>query len=201
MGLKFTRSPQCHSQGNSKCHNYTASLPETDNFTKTHGIDYNSQQDHMLPSIVRIVDRQLIGFSDASERAYFAMVHVRGVDTVCGACTHISRRSQNQGRSYKKSFTTTSWIVRCPFCSSSCKAPQSCPWNSHQRYIYAYIYGQYHCRLLYWIYGTSQRLKTFEANRVFEIQEYLLPERWKHVKGNENLADASSRGILPKDIL
>jgi hypothetical protein len=54
---------------------------------------------------------------------------------------------------------------------------------------------------LYWIYGTSQRLKTFEANRVFEIQEYLLPERWKHVKGNENLADASSRGILPKDIL
>jgi hypothetical protein len=55
--------------------------------------------------------------------------------------------------------------------------------------------------VLYWIYGTSQRLKTFEANRVSEIQESLPPERWKHVKGNENPADAGSRGILPKDII
>ena len=55
--------------------------------------------------------------------------------------------------------------------------------------------------VLYWIYGTSQWLKTFEANRVSEIQESLPPERWKHVKGNENPADAGSRGILPKDII
>ncbi|CAB4009922.1 uncharacterized protein LOC110248986, partial [Paramuricea clavata] len=27
------------------------------------------------------------------------------------------------------------------------------------------------------------------------------PERWKHVKGNENPADAGSHGILPKDII
>ena len=55
--------------------------------------------------------------------------------------------------------------------------------------------------VLYWIYGTSQRLKTFEANRVSEIQEIVPPERWKHIKGNENLADAGSRGVLPKDIV
>ena len=55
--------------------------------------------------------------------------------------------------------------------------------------------------VLYWIYGTSQRLKTFEANRVSEIQEIVPPERWKHVKGNENPADAGSCGVLPKDIV
>ena len=55
--------------------------------------------------------------------------------------------------------------------------------------------------VLYWIYGTSQRLKTFEANRVSEIQVIVPPERWKHVKGNENPADAGSRGVLPKDIV
>ena len=55
--------------------------------------------------------------------------------------------------------------------------------------------------VLYWIYGTSQRLKTFKANRVSEIQESLPPERWKHIKGNETPADAGSRGILPKDII
>ena len=31
--------------------------------------------------------------------------------------------------------------------------------------------------MLYWIFGTSQRLKTFEANRVSEIQEILPTER------------------------
>lgn len=30
--------------------------------------------------------------------------------------------------------------------------------------------------VLYWIYGTSQRFKTFEANRVAEIQDSVPPE-------------------------
>ena len=44
-------------------------------------------------------------------------------------------------------------------------------------------------------------MNTFEANRVSEIREIVPPERWKHVKGNENPADVGSRGILPKDIV
>jgi hypothetical protein len=64
------------------------------------------------------------------------------------------------------------------------------------------IYAFKDCTIvLYSIYGTSQRLKTFQANRVSEIQEISPPERWRHVKGNENLADAESHGVLPKDII
>ncbi|CAB4001347.1 Hypothetical predicted protein, partial [Paramuricea clavata] len=63
--------------------------------------------------------------------------------------------------------------------------------------IYAYTDSTI---VLYWIYGTNRRPKTFKAS-VSEIQERLPPERWKHIKGNENPADAGSCGILPKDII
>ena len=44
--------------------------------------------------------------------------------------------------------------------------------------------------VLYWIYETSQQLKTFEANRGSKIQEILPAEQWKHVNRNENISDA-----------
>lgn len=54
--------------------------------------------------------------------------------------------------------------------------------------------------VLYWIYGTSQRFKTFEANRVAEIQDSVPPEKWKHVNGLENPAEVGSRGISPEQV-
>lgn len=54
--------------------------------------------------------------------------------------------------------------------------------------------------LLYWIHGISQRFKTFEANRIGEIQEHVPTVKWKHVNGEENPAGAGSRGILPEKI-
>ncbi|CAB4040879.1 Pro-Pol poly, partial [Paramuricea clavata] len=54
--------------------------------------------------------------------------------------------------------------------------------------------------VLYWIYGTSQRFKTFEANRIAKIQDLIPPQRWKHVDGLQNPADVGSRGILAKEI-
>lgn len=55
--------------------------------------------------------------------------------------------------------------------------------------------------VLYWIHGSSQRFKTFEANRIGQIQEHVPPEKWNHVDGKENPADAGSRGILPGEII
>lgn len=55
--------------------------------------------------------------------------------------------------------------------------------------------------VLYWIHGSSQRFKTFEANRIGEIQEHVPPEKWNHVDGKENPADAGSLGILPGQII
>ena len=55
--------------------------------------------------------------------------------------------------------------------------------------------------VLYWIYGTSERFQTFEANRIGEIQENVPPEKWAHVISEENPADVGSRGILPGEII
>ena len=56
--------------------------------------------------------------------------------------------------------------------------------------------------VVYWIYGTSQRFKTFEANGIAKIQDIDLvpPQRWKHVDGLQNPADVGSRGILANEI-
>ena len=50
--------------------------------------------------------------------------------------------------------------------------------------------------VLYWIYGRSQRFKTFEANRIGGIQENVPPKKWAHVINEENPTDAGSRGIF-----
>ena len=250
----------------------TANLPESDNFTKTLGIDYNSQQDqfrfsvsnfpteeteltkrlilsdsakifdplglvscvtivvkiifqrlwergidwdsplpadierdwkewrNQLPELsslriprcyapinYQIVDRQLIGFSDASERAYSAMVYLRSVDTAGGV--HISLVEAKTKVAPIKKVS----LPRLELCGAHLlarlvkhlKTILEIPTKD----IYAFTDSTI---VLYWIYGPSQRLKTFEANRVSEIQESLPPERWKHVKGNENPADAGS---------
>ena len=54
--------------------------------------------------------------------------------------------------------------------------------------------------VLYWIYGTSQRFKTFEANRISKIQDLIPPERWKHVVGLQNPADVGSGGLLANEL-
>jgi hypothetical protein len=54
--------------------------------------------------------------------------------------------------------------------------------------------------VLYWICVTSQRFKSFEANRIAKIQDLISPQRWKHVDGLQNPADVGSRGILAKEI-
>jgi len=55
--------------------------------------------------------------------------------------------------------------------------------------------------VLYWNYGSSQRFKTFEANRIGEVQESVPPERWAHAASEENPANVGSRGLLPGEII
>ena len=54
--------------------------------------------------------------------------------------------------------------------------------------------------VLYWIHGSSQRLKTFEANRIGEIQENVPLEKWNHISGEENPADIGSPAYCQKKL-
>ena len=53
---------------------------------------------------------------------------------------------------------------------------------------------------LAWIKSAPVRWKTFVANRVSTIQELISPERWHHVRSEENPADVASRGISPSEL-
>lgn len=55
--------------------------------------------------------------------------------------------------------------------------------------------------VLHWIHKAPNLLKTFEANRVTDIQSLGEKVQWRHVRTNDNPADALSRGQLPADFL
>lgn len=55
--------------------------------------------------------------------------------------------------------------------------------------------------VLHWVKTSPQLLKTFVANRVVEIQKSTDTAIWRHVRSEDNPADALSRGQLPRAFL
>ncbi|XP_046142528.1 uncharacterized protein LOC123988000 [Osmia bicornis bicornis] len=55
--------------------------------------------------------------------------------------------------------------------------------------------------VLHWLKKSPQVLKTFEANRVAEIQGIGRDIEWRHINTEQNPADALSRGQLPAEFL
>ena len=148
------------------------------------------------PVSVQIVDRQLVGFSDANERAYCGVVYVRSIDTTGGV--HISLALAKTRVAPLKKVT----LPRLELCGAHLLAQLM----KHLQGILSIPTCNLHAFtdstiVLYWIHGSSQRLKTFEANRIGEIQENVPPERWNHTSGEENPADIGSRGIFPGEIV
>ena len=142
-----------------------------------------------------IVSRQLIGFSDASEKAYCGIVYMRSVDTAGGV--HVSLiESKTKVAPIKKATLPRLELCGAHLLAQLLKHVQDVL-NIPTEDLYAFTDSTI---VLYWIYGSSQRFKTFEANRIAEIQDYVPPEKWKHVGSEDNPADAGSRGILPEEI-
>lgn len=55
--------------------------------------------------------------------------------------------------------------------------------------------------VLNWLKTSPHLLKTFVANRVVEIQDLSNSNEWRHVRSEDNPADAISRGQLPHAFL
>ncbi|XP_036138622.1 uncharacterized protein LOC105838215 [Monomorium pharaonis] len=55
--------------------------------------------------------------------------------------------------------------------------------------------------VLHWLKTASHLLKTYVANRVIEIREITETHAWRHVRSDDNPADAVSRGQLPHAFL
>ncbi|XP_025996386.2 uncharacterized protein LOC113005268 [Solenopsis invicta] len=55
--------------------------------------------------------------------------------------------------------------------------------------------------VLHWLETSPHLLKTYVANRVVAVRELTGDHAWRHVRSEDNPADAISRGQLPRDFL
>lgn len=159
--------------------------------TNLHSIDSIQIPRHVIISTSLQLD--LIGFADASEKAY-------------GACLYIRSRFSNK-QSIVRLLTAKSRIAPVRQISlprlELCAAVLLAQLADHICNILdisfqnKYFYSDSTITLA-WIRGASSRWKTFVANRVAEIQNLTKIEEWRHVSSENNPADIISRGTMPQ---
>lgn len=133
---------------------------------------------------------QLHGFSDASSRAYAAVVYVKV--TCLNRDIHTSLIAARTRVAPLKTIS----IPRLELCGAlllsqllthvgrAMKIPKSQTFAWTDSSI-----------VLAWLSGEPSRWKTFVANRVVEILDNISRNQWYHVLSNENPADIASRGL------
>ena len=133
---------------------------------------------------------QLCGFSDASERAYAAVVYLRAVgsngSTMVNLVTGKTKVAPLKPLSLPRLELSAAWLLarllkRVGDVLSSLN-PEVLAWTDS-------------LITLQWIRGHPSRWKTFVANRVSEIQDLCPPAHWRYVPSKENPADCASRGL------
>uniref|UniRef100_A0A1B6KZV2 Integrase catalytic domain-containing protein n=1 Tax=Graphocephala atropunctata TaxID=36148 RepID=A0A1B6KZV2_9HEMI len=149
----------------------------------------------MLPHVSAC---ELIGFSDASEAGYAAVVYLRCVNS--DNDVRITQIISKTRAAPLKKVT----LPRLELCAAHLLAQ-----------LVSYVNTQYENVLtidsitlwcdstvaLSWIHTLPYRLKTYVANRVAQIQELLPSHCWRHVSGSDNPADCASRGLRPSELV
>ncbi|XP_024879014.1 uncharacterized protein LOC112459228 [Temnothorax curvispinosus] len=138
---------------------------------------------------------ELHGFSDASERAYAAVVYLRV--TIAGK-PYLSIVAAKTKVAPLKQVT----LARLEL-SAACLLTKVA---EHVRVVLRlesapFFFWTDSMVTLGWIRGHPTRWTTFVANRVAEIQRASPTIQWRHVPGGQNPADCASRGLSPRELL
>ncbi|XP_071043382.1 uncharacterized protein [Parasteatoda tepidariorum] len=133
---------------------------------------------------------QLFGFSDASEKAYAAVIYCRSVldDKQISVQLVVSKTRvaplKNESLPRVKLSGALLLVKLMKFTCSALNIPIS---QSHF-YTDSTI-------VLSWLGSPSSRWKTFVANRVAKIQSLSSPNQWHHISGDTNPADIATCGV------
>lgn len=148
---------------------------------------------------IRLVDNhhvQLHGFCDASQKAYGACLYTRSVDQqgkiiielICAKSRvaplkpmTIPRLELCGAKLLTSLFNTVKNIIPVEF-----------------ENIYLWTDSTI---VLHWLNTSPQKLKTFVANRVIDIQNSTKIEYWRHVHSQDNPADLISRGVTADQLI
>lgn len=163
--------------------------------------NYKSQlpqlRDVVIPRLIntRSCHVDLLGFCDASEKSYAAVVYIRSQHQ--SAVPVISLVTAKTKVSPVKQIS----LPRLELCSALLlsllidKVVNNHPIKFKNIYLWSDS-----TVALSWIRAPSSQWKTFVANRVSQIQGLTNKNSWHHVRSRDNPADCASRGILPAEL-
>lgn len=147
----------------------------------------------LLKNPIRI---EVHGFCDASKTGYGACIYIRSRD----AQDHVlTRLACAKSRVAPLKETT---IPRLELCGALILARLYKEMKPSLKFkIDRIIFWSDSTIVLQWLKKSPQVLKVFEGNRVAEIKALEDAIEWRHVRTNDNPADALSRGQLPLEFI
>lgn len=140
----------------------------------------------------------IIGFADASEKAYGAMVYIR-VDNQHDQTTVMLSCAKSKVAPLK--IVSLARLELCAALLLSMLVKRVFETYSMRYPINSVLAFSDSTVTLHWIHSSPHRWHTFVANRVSKIQDNLSPDHFFHVKGNENPSDCLSRGLTPTQLV
>ena len=137
---------------------------------------------------------ELHAFSDASEKAYAAVVYIR-VNT--GEAIHSNIIASKTRVAPTKTITLPRLELMAAVLATQLVMHVKQALKRADMQIHCYSDSEI---TLAWIKAEPSRFKTFVANRIAEIQRHVAPQQWHYVNTKENPADLASRGIMPQEL-
>ena len=142
-----------------------------------------------------ILTVQLHGFSDASERAYGAVIYIRATyvnsSPTCRLVTAKSRVAPLKQRT----------IPELELCGAVLLAGMlentASVLNIARNDVMAWCDSTI---VLCWLKSSPSKYKTYVANRITTATNYFSSDIWLHVPTNDNPADCASRGLSAEDL-
>lgn len=138
----------------------------------------------------------LIGFSDASEKAYAAVVYLVSYDSNGNGLSYLVASKTRVAPVQKQSLPRLELcgaVLLAEFMPSVAKALKI-------KFTRMFAYTD-STLVLRWVQSEPYKYHTFVANRISKIQENLPAENWGFLRGVDNPADCASRGITVKELI
>lgn len=146
---------------------------------------------------------QLVGFSDASQRGYAALVFLRVIDNDEQVNVHFITCKTKVAPLKSSKIDTSLTIPRLELCGALLLARVL----SNRLKIINEVIKVDRVRawtdssiVLGWINQEPKQFKVFVTNRITKIRELLPQCEWAHINSKENAADPASRGLLPSEL-
>ena len=141
----------------------------------------------------------LLGFADASEKCYGAVIYIRVGPLDSNAHNTSLLCAKSRIAPLKKIS-----LARLELCAAHLLAllTQSVTANINSRCKINNIFAFSDSTItLAWIKSSPHRWQTFVANRTAAVQEIISPDNWYHVSGTDNPSDIISRPVTPNKLI